>query len=317
MKISVIIPVYKVEKQLSGCLDSIIAQSYRDWECILVDDGSPDKSGVICDDYAKHDDRFRVIHKENGGVTSARKLGIEASNGEWITFVDSDDYVPERAFERMLLMANDQIDIVMGAWEKETNGRRNIIPLMTKGTIDSIAFMKALLLEKCYRGPVGKLYRRNLFNEDLFDMPKGIIINEDLIMNLRLAQKVRNVCCLPNVIVYRYITNEQGATHTNLLKNDWEATFSIVEKETPSNAQAEFWFYVANLMYVIPQISEKCSYYNKLCKLNGPSKVRIKYYQDALIHKSGFAKGIILLNDYIVKLSKLKSYIKYKLHVIK
>lgn len=317
MKISVIIPVYKVEKQLSGCLDSIIAQSYRDWECILVDDGSPDKSGVICDDYAKHDDRFRVIHKENGGVTSARKLGIEASNGEWITFVDSDDYVPERAFERMLLMANDQIDIVMGAWEKETNGRRNIIPLMTKGTIDSIAFMKALLLEKCYRGPVGKLYRRNLFNEDLFDMPKGIIINEDLIMNLRLAQKVRNVCCLPNVIVYRYITNEQGATHTNLLKNDWEATFSIIENETPSIVKEEFWFYVANLMFIIPKIKENCTYYEKLSKLSGSSLTYIKNYHKALVHNSGFAKRVISFNDYIIKLSKLKSYIKYKLHVIK
>lgn len=316
MKISIIIPVYNVEKQLTGCLDSIIAQSYKDWECILVNDGSPDKSGEICDDYAKKDNRFIVIHKENGGVTSARKLGVENSCGEWITFVDSDDYVPERAFERMLIKTDDRIDIVMGAWEKENNGRRNIIPLMTSGIIDSVSFIKALLLEKCYRGPVGKLYRRRLFNDCIFDIPKGIIINEDLIMNLRIAQYSRNVCCLPNVIVYRYITNEQGASHTSLLKNDWEETFSFVEKETPSNAQAEFWFYVANLMYVIPQISEKCSYYNKLCKLNGPSNTRIKYYQNVLIHKSGFAKGIILLNDYIVKLSKLKSYIKYKLHVI-
>lgn len=317
MKISVIIPVYKVEKQLAGCLDSIIAQSYKDWECILVNDGSPDNSGKICDDYAKKDNRFIVIHKENGGVTSARRVGLETSSGDWITFVDSDDYVPERAFEHMLLMADDPIDIVMGAWEKEKNGRRRIIPLMTNGIIDSISFIKALLLEKCYRGPVGKLYRRKLLDDSLFDIPKEIIVNEDLIMNLRIAQYARKVCCLPNVIVYRYITNEQGASHTSLLKNDWEATFSTIEKEIPSSVQAEFWFYVANLMYVTPQITEKCSYYNKLSNLDVSSLTHIKNYQKALVHNSVFAKNAILFDDYIVKFLKLASYIKYKLHIIK
>lgn len=92
-QISVIVPVYKVERYLPRCLDSIVAQTFTDWECILIDDGSPDNSGAICDEYAKQDSRFVVIHQENAGVSAARNAGLDAARGEWIAFVDSDDWV--------------------------------------------------------------------------------------------------------------------------------------------------------------------------------------------------------------------------------
>lgn len=92
-KISVIVPVYKVENYLHRCIDSILAQSYADFELLLIDDGSPDNSGQICDEYAAKDSRVRVFHKGNGGVSSARNLGLDNARGEWITFIDSDDYV--------------------------------------------------------------------------------------------------------------------------------------------------------------------------------------------------------------------------------
>ena len=94
-KISIIVPVYNVEKYIRRCLDSIAAQTFTDWECICVDDGTPDASGKICDEYAQKDSRFVVIHKENGGVSSARNVGLDVAKGEWITFCDSDDYVEE------------------------------------------------------------------------------------------------------------------------------------------------------------------------------------------------------------------------------
>lgn len=90
-KVSIIVPVYKAEKFLHRCVDSILAQTFTDWECILVDDGSPDGSGAICDEYAAKDARIKVIHKENGGVSSARNNGLSRAEGEWVTFVDSDD----------------------------------------------------------------------------------------------------------------------------------------------------------------------------------------------------------------------------------
>ena len=91
--ISVIVPVYNVENYLPRCVDSILSQSFTDFELILVDDGSPDNSGKICDEYAEKDNRVRVFHKPNGGVSSARNLGLDNALGEFVTFIDSDDYV--------------------------------------------------------------------------------------------------------------------------------------------------------------------------------------------------------------------------------
>ena len=97
--ISIIIPVYNAERYLRQCLDSVVAQTYTNWECLLVDDGSKDGSGEICDEYAKKSSRFRVFHKENGGVSSARNTGIEESKGEWVYFCDADDYVYPKGIE--------------------------------------------------------------------------------------------------------------------------------------------------------------------------------------------------------------------------
>ena len=107
--ISVIIPVYNVDKYLERCIDSVIVQTYSNLEIILVDDGSNDDSGIICDRYAKFDDRIKVIHKKNGGVSSARNEGIKYCNGKYIGFVDSDDYIDSTMYEYLynLLISND------------------------------------------------------------------------------------------------------------------------------------------------------------------------------------------------------------------
>ena len=99
--ISIIIPVYNVEKYLRKCLDSIINQTYKKLEIILIDDGSTDNSGKICEEYAKKDDRIIVIHKENAGVSSARNRGIELANGKYIGFIDSDDWIEENMYETL------------------------------------------------------------------------------------------------------------------------------------------------------------------------------------------------------------------------
>ena len=98
-EISVVVPVYKAEAYISRCIDSILSQTFSDFELILVDDGSPDRSGAICDEYARKDPRIQVIHKQNGGVSSARNAGLDVAQGKWITFVDSDDYVLETFLE--------------------------------------------------------------------------------------------------------------------------------------------------------------------------------------------------------------------------
>ena len=101
-RISVIVPVYKVEPYLRKCLDSIVNQTYRNLEIILVDDGSPDNCGRICDEYAERDNRIRVIHQKNGGVSSARNEGLKIASGDWIGWVDSDDWIEPDMFEYLL-----------------------------------------------------------------------------------------------------------------------------------------------------------------------------------------------------------------------
>ena len=105
--ISIIVPVYKVEKYLSKCVESILSQTFVDFELILVDDGSPDRCGEICDKYALKDKRIKVIHKENGGLSDARNAGIQVAQGEYLAFVDSDDYIEPQLVENCLARARD------------------------------------------------------------------------------------------------------------------------------------------------------------------------------------------------------------------
>lgn len=114
-KVTIIVPVYNVEKYLTCCIGSILSQSFKDFELLLIDDGSSDLSGEICDDYVEKDARIRVFHKENGGVSSARNLGLENAQGEWICFIDSDDWV-EVDFLKELIQY-DSFDLVVGGCE--------------------------------------------------------------------------------------------------------------------------------------------------------------------------------------------------------
>ena len=110
--VSIIVPIYNVEQYISKCIESILAQTYRDFELILVDDGSPDNCGKICDEYAKQDSRVHVIHQENKGVSAARNAGISLAKGEYISFIDGDDYVEKDFFERIITQFTDEVDCV-------------------------------------------------------------------------------------------------------------------------------------------------------------------------------------------------------------
>lgn len=129
--ISVIVPVYKAEAYLPQCVDSILGQSYSHLELILVDDGSPDKSGQLCDQYAQKDSRVRVLHKENGGASSARNAGITLANGEYFSFVDSDDWVSSSLLSTLYdLLARYKADIAIGEFGDLSNREkyRSIAP---------------------------------------------------------------------------------------------------------------------------------------------------------------------------------------------
>ena len=113
MTISIIVPVYNSEKHLCRCIDSILTQTYANFELLLINDGSKDNSGIICDEYAAKDSRIKVVHKENGGVSSARNIGLENAAGEWITFVDSDDWLDKEFLESIFIDNIESVDLVI------------------------------------------------------------------------------------------------------------------------------------------------------------------------------------------------------------
>lgn len=121
-KVSIIVPVYKVEQYIRECLDSIKQQTFTDWECLLIDDGSPDNSGKICDEYAQADARFRVFHVANGGVSRARNIGLDNMIGEWVMFVDSDDAIAVNTLEECLNQAvKNKLDILQFSFARDKN----------------------------------------------------------------------------------------------------------------------------------------------------------------------------------------------------
>lgn len=203
-KISVIVPVYKAEKYLHRCVDSILAQTFTDFEVLLIDDGSPDRSGDICDEYAKKDSRVRVYHKENGGVTAARRDGVAMSQGSWISFVDSDDYLVSDALALMYNIEKN-VDIVNACIEDKYKVWKHKI----EGFLSRDELYMSLLNGSTYASVTGCLFRKNLFTDDVFLCPKDIKIGEDVLMKLQLA-KYANCAININYPVYFYYTNEES-----------------------------------------------------------------------------------------------------------
>lgn len=181
-KVSIIVPVYKVEKSINRCIDSILAQTFTDWELLLVDDGSPDISGEICDKYAEKDSRIRVFHKENGGVSSARNVGIMLASGQWIVFVDSDDYCDAEYLSAFFDIKFNltQSDIVLQGRKKELNsgvvvGKK----ILNDGVYENIA--EGILTNNLltFGAPYCKLYSKELIKKYDIRFPENYSFGED------------------------------------------------------------------------------------------------------------------------------------------
>ena len=203
--IGVIVPVYKVEKYIAECIDSILAQTYTNFRLILVDDGTPDNAGKICDEYAKKDSRITVIHQENAGVTRARARGVEeAEDCEFITFVDSDDSLPQSALRDLISKTEDGVDIVAAS-------RQDFI--LEEKLINAFDYRKLIISEIISCGPVAKLYKKGLFTKSTFNIDQRITAYEDLIMNIRLSNECNGFIRSTNKITYHYRNNPDSASH--------------------------------------------------------------------------------------------------------
>ena len=176
--ISIIVPVYNTEKWLNSCIDSILSQTYTNFELLLVDDGSTDRSCDICNDYVKKDSRVRVFHKENGGVSSARNLGLDYARGEWITFVDSDDWIEKTALYNML--EESDADIIVGSMHFANDNTIGTFP--ARGKVNGKKF-ELLLAENIDHhsicGPCAKLFKKKIIQDNHIRFNETLTFGED------------------------------------------------------------------------------------------------------------------------------------------
>ena len=196
-KIAIVVPVYNVESYINGCIDSILSQTFQNFELILIDDGSPDNCGKICDDYAEKDSRVIVIHQKNGGLSKARNTGIdwvfENSYSEWITFVDSDDRVHRRMLEFMYNSIGDNsTDIVVGDYQKVFSFDNLVESEQYRKSVYNAADFFAEYASKATVA-VCKLYRRRLFTDCRF--PNGKL-HEDVFTTYKLFAKADKIVYL-------------------------------------------------------------------------------------------------------------------------
>ena len=233
--ISVIIPVYNVEKYLRRCLDSVIAQTYQNLEIICVDDGSIDESGRICDQYAVRDARIKVIHQENQGRSAARNKGLDAAEGEYIAFVDSDDYILEDMYKKMLdKLLNYNVDLCVCQWQYEfSDGRqvvkkKNIDPTIY-GCKTSLEFARFLYRGNYENGVVvaawNKLYRRALLDKIRFEGR----IHEDEAFSGRIMAKNISVYVMEEQF-YVYAQNGDSLTNKPFSANKFFFLDALAER---------------------------------------------------------------------------------------
>lgn len=213
-KISVIVPVYNAEQYLPRCIDSILAQTFTGFELLLIDDGSTDNSGDICDEYAKKDNRIRVFHKKNGGVSSARNIGLDNAVGEWVAFVDSDDFLNPEFIS--CLMKYDNFDHVVGG--NIMFGEKNISRGIERETVIDLKSQDANRLDfgtdvdssKFFCYPWGKLYKQEIIKSNNIRFNPKIFLGEDLCFVLDYLSFCSNVILVPyNNYLYRY-ENQQN-----------------------------------------------------------------------------------------------------------
>ena len=297
---SIIVPIYKVEKFLPQCIESILAQTHRDFELILVDDGSPDRCPQICDEYAKKDGRVKVIHKKNGGLVSARKAGLKAAQGEYICFVDGDDFISNdmlATYEREL--GKQKVDVICTGYSSYY-GEHKINPVLQQGgnrvynksELQAELYPKMLsktpffsfyifppMCAKCFQRSIGEAVYQNV--------PDEISLGEDAAVTYPLLIAAESVSIL-NYTGYMYRQNPDSITHT-YDKNLYQKIRSLivhlktVEQETGWQAGNQINEYAVYLLILAKNNEFK---YNPLDSYQIKKKKMKRYLNDPVFKEA-------------------------------
>lgn len=215
MKISIIVPVYQAEQYIHKCLDSLLSQTYQDIEIVLIDDGSPDKSGEICDNYALQDQRIKVLHQTNRGVSTARQRGLENATGDYIIHSDPDDWVDATMCEELLKVAaeEDADMVICDFWTEEP--ARTIRNYEQPSVMNSETVLKEIINGKLHGSCCNKLVRRSAITRgNISFTPSHITVLEDMLFNCRLLKQGNmKIAYLPKAFYHYNMMNASSACH--------------------------------------------------------------------------------------------------------
>lgn len=226
--ISVIVPVYNAEKYLARCVDSILNQSYKSLEIILVDDGSIDNSSQLCDEYMAKDERVKVIHKENGGVSSARNAGIDIANGQYIAFADSDDWIENGMYDSLIQKIKEEnVDIVKCCYYKEENGITTKLGYVydvsrkTDLSTKKDDFLQLYLNGSIHAGNCCLLIKKDVIDRtDKYNT--NIAMGEDLLFEIGLICNANSIFTLNEAYYHYCINNESASMNSKYIKRNIE-----------------------------------------------------------------------------------------------
>lgn len=216
--VSVIIPIYSAEKYIRKCLDSILTQTYTNWEAILVDDGSPDNSGIICDEYAAKDKRFKVIHQENGGVSVARQTGLDETHGSYVIHCDPDDWIEANMLEVFInkIREKDYDMVIADFYNDSKEGSKYI-----SQNIEEEPFHKTIqakiVNQQLHGSLCNKLIKRECIKEIKF-FPSEISLGEDDLFNVRVLNQNLKIAYLPRAFYHYNVDNSASLCHSKNIR---------------------------------------------------------------------------------------------------
>lgn len=239
--ISIIVPVYNSDKYLNNCLESIHRQQYQDWECILIDDGSTDEGGAICDSWCKFDSRMRVFHQPNSGVSVARNNGIKYAFGEHIVFIDSDDWIDENYLS--ILYANrGTCDLIVSGYIDHYESGQIIASKPCKSEFIDISrtyvyIITDLLRKNLLYGPTNKLYKSEIIRKHNITFPDDCFLGEDLVFNFNYLDHIVSIETISEAH-YNYRRLQFGSLSTKVHQNQfqtdyqhWKLRYNFFEKK--------------------------------------------------------------------------------------
>lgn len=244
-KLTIILPVYNLEMHISKCIESVLKQTFKKIELLIINDGSTDNSGIICEEYRKIDNRIRVFHQYNKGVSSARNKGLKYASGDYITFIDGDDWIEEDLYEKMIYnLESNAADICIGGLLRNFDSGKEVpfSNIQDKVSMNNLVAIENMLEEKMFAGFIwDKIYKKELFNNIKFN--EDIKLCEDVLINFTLFSRAKKIFFIP-LNKYHYFSRENSASNEKFsaMKVDsvivYKRIYTMIENTFPELKKA-------------------------------------------------------------------------------